>query len=304
MKATEATIGDWTRRATTVSVGGESVAVFDIPPESEEQAADVPPLLVVHGFPTSSIDFEPVASPLARRRRVVLMDLPGYGLSAKPDRSYSLFEQADVVEAVAAGTGVTEFDLLTHNMGDSVGGELLARSLEGALSFQVRRRALTNGSIYLELAQLTAGQQFLRELPDAALSDQDAPHADTLAEALVALCAPDLRTNEVRRRLHAATALLMRDGGHRLLPRLVRYIDERAEHESRWTGAIETHPAPLTVIWGRHDPIAVAAMADRLANRRPDAAVVWLDAGHWPMTERPKAFAEAVIGWLDVSPTT
>lgn len=299
MAATEEAINDWTRRATTITVASESVAVFDIPAGSQEHAADVPPLLVVHGFPTSSIDFQPVISQLARRRRVVLMDLPGYGLSAKPDRSYSLFDQADVVDAVAATTGLAEFDLLTHDMGDSVGGELLARSLEGSLPFRVRRRVLTNGSIYLELAQLTTGQQFLRQLPDAALSDEDAPSAATLSAALIDLCAPDLRTDEVRRRLQAATDLIMQEGGHRLLPRLIRYLDERAQHEPRWTGAIETHPAPVTVIWGRHDPIAVAAMADRLAERRPDTHVVWLDAGHWPMTERPEAFAEAVTQSLD-----
>ena len=46
-------------------------------------------------------------------------------------------------------------------MGDSVGGELLARSLDGTLGFTVRRRVLSNGSIYIAMAQLTDGQQFL-----------------------------------------------------------------------------------------------------------------------------------------------
>jgi pimeloyl-ACP methyl ester carboxylesterase len=300
-------LDDWERRAATMTIAGESVAVIDVPaaPPAREYDAEIaplaaaPPLLVVHGFPTSSIDFQPVIGSLSRGRHVVLVDLPGYGLSDKPDRAYSLFGQADVVEAVAAATGLTEVDLLTHDMGDSVGGELLARSLEGDLGFDIRRRVLTNGSIYLGLAQLTPGQELLRQLPDAALTEDAAPDLDTLTDALVELCAPDRRTDEVRRRLRTGAQLVRREGGQRLLPRLIRYIDQRAEHEERWTGAIEAHPAPLTVIWGRHDPIAVAAMADRLAERRPDATVVWLDTGHWPMVEAPAAFAEAAIDALD-----
>jgi pimeloyl-ACP methyl ester carboxylesterase len=295
-------VDDWERRATTMTIAGESVAVIDVPAAppgwGDEGAttapAAAPPLLVVHGFPTSSIDFQPVIEPISRGRHVVLVDLPGYGLSGKPDRAYSLFGQADVVEAVAAATGLAEVDLLTHDMGDSVGGELLARSLEGSLGFEIRRRVLTNGSVYLGLAQLTPGQEFLRQLPDAALADDAAPDLDTLTDALVELCAPDRRTDEVRRRLRTGAELIQREGGHRVLPRLIRYIDQRAQHEDRWTGAIEAHPAPLTVIWGRHDPIAVAAMADRLAERRPDTTVVWLDTGHWPMVEAPAPFAEAV----------
>jgi pimeloyl-ACP methyl ester carboxylesterase len=157
---------------------------------------------------------------------------------------------------------------------------------------------VTNGSIYLDLAQLTDGQRALREMPDAILPEGLAPDADRLTGLLLDLCAPDLRTDEVRDRLRAGADLVVRGGGNRLLARLIRYIDERARHEARWTGAIETHPSPLAVVWGRHDPIAVAAMVGRLAERRTDAAVTWLDAGHWPMVERPGDFADAVIAGL------
>ena len=36
--------------------------------------------------------------------------------------------------------------------------------------------------------------------------------------------------------------LVIRDGGGRILPRMIRYIEERRVHERRWTGAIEAHP--------------------------------------------------------------
>ena len=62
-------------------------------------------MLVLHGFPTSSYDWQHALDVLRARRRVVMLDYPGYGLSAKPDQTYSLFEQADVVEACARELG-------------------------------------------------------------------------------------------------------------------------------------------------------------------------------------------------------
>ena len=55
----------------------------------------------------------------------------GYGLSAKPDRAYTMALQADVAAAFVAELGVDRLALLTHDMGDTVGGELLARAPRG-----------------------------------------------------------------------------------------------------------------------------------------------------------------------------
>jgi LCP family protein required for cell wall assembly len=172
----------WAARTATLDVAGDAVAVLDI---AAGARATGPPLLVLHGFPTSSIDFQPAIERLARQRRVVLLDFPGFGLSAKPDRPYSLFGQADVVAVAAAHADLDEVDLLTHDMGDSVGGEVLARSLEGDLPFQVRRRVLTNGSIYLDMAQLTDGQKFLLDLPDAVLPEGSDVDPATLTDTLM-----------------------------------------------------------------------------------------------------------------------
>jgi pimeloyl-ACP methyl ester carboxylesterase len=227
---------------------------------------------------------------LAAAGPVVLLDLPGYGLSAKPDRAYTLFDQADTVEAVVRALGLASVTLVTHDMGDSVGGELLARSLDGKLSFDVSRRILTNGSIYLELAHLTDGQKLLESLPDEMLPEGAGPPVDGLAASLRATLAPDASVSDDD--LRTAAELIVLDGGNRLLPRLIRYLRERRVHEERWTGAIERHPAPLTVIWGDLDPIAVWPMAERLQAARPDATVVRLEGiGHYPMLEAPERFS-------------
>jgi pimeloyl-ACP methyl ester carboxylesterase len=270
-------------------VFGHDVFVVDCAPTAGDSASS--PLLVLHGFPTSSHDWVRVLAALARRRRVVLLDFLGFGLSAKPDQRYSLFEQADLVEGVADELGLGEVDLASHDMGDSVAGEVLARSIDGTLSFGVRRRVLSNGSVYIGMAHLTDGQQFLLSLPDERAAD--GLGRDALVGALRGTFAPDsdVPDEDVR----AAADLILRDGGDRLLPRTIRYVEERHEHEGRWTGAIERHPAPLTIIWGDLDPVAVWPMAERLHEARPDATLVRLPGvGHYPMLEAPDAFAAAV----------
>ena len=97
---------------------------------------------------------------------MLLLDFLGYGFSAKPDQAYTLAEQADVVVAFTAALGIDRLALLSHDMGDTVGGELLARQLDGTWPVEVTRRVLTNGSIYIGMAQLSPGQQLLLALPD------------------------------------------------------------------------------------------------------------------------------------------
>ena len=290
-----ALVADWASRGSVERVGDDSVFVID----TQTATGSAPPLLVLHGYPTSSIDFAAVLGTLATDRRVVLLDFPGFGLSAKPDRAYSLFAQADVVEAVVASLGIDEVDLLTHDISDSIGGELLARGIDGDLGFGVRRRVLTNGSIYLDLAHLTDGQQLLASLPDEAIPADAAPDVDALERAItdtLGRSGPASRPDPMH--VRAGAVLVVHEGGNRLLARQIRYIEERGKHESRWTGAIETHPAPLSVVWGDQDPIAVWPMTDQLLQRRDglDTPRTRLEGvGHYPMIEAPGPFAAAVL---------
>jgi pimeloyl-ACP methyl ester carboxylesterase len=282
-------IDRWEQAGSYRTIGGHRIFVVDRAAEVERHE----PVLVLHGFPTCSYDWRRTIETLAQVRRVVVPDFLGFGLSAKPDAKYSLFEQADLVEAVVAELGLWEVALLTHDMGDSVGGELLARSLDGALGFDVTNRVITNGSIYMELVQLSDGQKLLLMLPDQMLDEDQAPDRAAVATALRGTLAPDASVDDGE--LEMLAELVVRDRGSRLLPRTIRYIEERRVHEGRWTGAIERHPAPLTIVWGDVDPIAVWPMAERLHSARPDATLVRLDGiGHYPMLEASEAFDAAV----------
>jgi pimeloyl-ACP methyl ester carboxylesterase len=283
-------VARWEQRGQYRTLAGHEIFTLEIPATGREVHE---PLLVLHGFPTSSFDFHLIADSLATQRRVLLLDLLGFGLSAKPDLGYTMALQADVVMAWLALLGVSECALLTHDMGDTVGGELLARVLDGRSSLTVERRVLTNGSIYIEMAHLSAGQLLLLDLPDEPLPREGATDAAAIAQALRGTLSPQARPPDAE--LSAAAELVIHRRGHRLLPRTIRYIEERRRSQDRFTGAIETHPSPLAIVWGVDDPIAVVDMATRLHAACPSSSLDLLDGvGHYPMLEAPDRFAAAV----------
>jgi pimeloyl-ACP methyl ester carboxylesterase len=286
-------LGDWERRGAYRMLLGYRIFTVDAPALGDETRE---PLLVLHGFPTSSYDFHAVLDDLRAHRRVLLLDLLGYGLSDKPDRAYTLGLQADIAAAFVADLGVRALALLTHDMGDTVGGELLARQLDGEWSVDVTRRVVTNGSIYIEMAQLSAGQLFLLGLPDERLTG-DGLGIDVVRRGVAATFSPASQVDDDELDAHAR--LVVHGGGDMIMPRLIRYIEERRAGERRFTGAIERHPSPLGIVWGVDDPIAVAPMAARLQEARPDATRTMLEGvGHYPMIESPARFAAAVTPLL------
>jgi pimeloyl-ACP methyl ester carboxylesterase len=290
----------WEATGTYRTLCGERVFTMDAPPIGAERHE---PLLVLHGFPSSSFDYAAVLDGLRSGRRVLLFDMVGYGLSAKPDQAYTMALQADVASAFVASLGLVRLALLTHDMGDTVGGELLARRAEGTWTVDVSRRVLTNGSIYIDQAHLTNGQQFLLGLPDEKLPPGSPLDAASLAQSLretFSPLTPTVPPGWAGDPLPEAAAQVVHDDGQLLLPRLIRYIEERRSHERRFTGAIESDPSPLHIVWGMDDPIAVPSMVDTLLRARPDATADRLDGvGHYPMMEAPQRFLDAVLAGLD-----
>jgi pimeloyl-ACP methyl ester carboxylesterase len=255
----------------------------------EGPTSDVP-LVVLHGFPGSSADWRSVAPLLPRE--VITFDFPGYGRSSKdPHDSYSLFTQATVVEELLAKLGVSRCVLIAHDMGDTVAAELAARHNARTLSFAVEQIILTNGSIFIDLAQLTRGQRLTLKLPNRPSSFRLPTFVmrRSLKESFTKDCPPPPGAIDV------LIAEIRHDGGDRLMPVLIRYIEERRQHQERWTAGLVEYAGPLTLIWGERDPIAVLPMTERLAGLRPATTVITMPGvGHWPSIEAPAVLAEHI----------
>jgi pimeloyl-ACP methyl ester carboxylesterase len=272
-----------------IEASGRRIFVLDVPADVERNE----PLLLLHGFPSSSLDWHHIIDPLARDRRVVTFDFLGFGLSDKPTGiRYSLFDQATIAEEVARSLGIDRAAVASHDMGDSIAAELYARSIEGKLGFEVTRRVLTNGSVYIEMAQLSPGQQMLLAMTDEPLPLEIAPTEETFMASIAAIFGETPASEDD---LRGMWQMLARQDGQTILPRTIRYIEERRQHEERWISALREHPAPITVVWGDRDPIAVYAMAERFVSERPGTPLVTLEGvGHFPMLEAPGPLYDAI----------
>lgn len=274
----------WRDEGELVELNGRSIFVV------RRQGTGMP-IVIVHGYPGSSYDFAGVVEHLDRP--VYLLDLLGYGFSAKPrEASYSLFEQADLVEAFTADSGIAECVLVGHDMGDTVVAELLSRHNAGALSFAVPSAVLLNGSIFIDLAQLTRGQK-LGLLAQGRVMPFSFPRPFLLRNLRESV-APG--TNLGAAELADLADLIALDRGDRLLTRQINYIRERRQHQTTWTAALVEFPGRLSAVWGELDPIAVAAMPRRLASLRPATEVMMLEGvGHWPSIEVPERVAAEIV---------
>lgn len=253
------------------------------------------PVLALHGFPTASWDFAEIIARFARKRRVITFDFLGYGFSDKPARhAYSLFEQAEVALAAARDAGLSRVHLLAHDMGTSVACELCARREWNDLPLSLESLTLMNGSVHIELAQLTPGQKLLRTRLGPLFAR--ASTRFTFGVQIKQICARKPSEAEI----DAMWELVSRDDGAARLPALIGYIDERWRFHERWIGALRRLDVPTLVAWGERDPVAVLAIAQTLAGEIPGATLrTWPELGHWPQIEDPARVADTVEGFWD-----
>lgn len=276
----------WERGGRYVELGSHRVFVV-------ERGEGPETLLVLHGFPTSSFDYAGVIDRLAQRYRVIVHDHLGFGLSAKPsDHAYSLFEQADLAVQLWWTLGVTDAHLVAHDYGTSVATEVLARRERGLLPFNLRSLSLCNGSVHLELARLTWPQKLMKSPTWGPLFVRVATERLFRRRLIKTLARREAFSNSD---LAAHWAALEHGGGRLLLPKISGYLDERVRFAGRWIGALTRLDIPAHVIWGKSDPISVAAIGERLAEEIPGARLTLLDeVGHFPMVEAPEAWLDAV----------
>jgi pimeloyl-ACP methyl ester carboxylesterase len=247
-----------------------------------------PPILALHGFPASSYDWRHLAG-LLPGHRFIAFDLPGFGLSDKsPTGDYSLEGHATVAERLLAHLKVDACDVVAHDIGDSVAAELMHRINTRSLSFKLGRVALLNGSIFIDLAQLTSGQKLFLRLPPRPL--RIVPPVRMFRRQIKSLFSPEHQPPDDE--FEMMELFLQHDGGIRIVPMTIRYINERRRNQPRWTESLVEFQGELAALWGELDTVAVPAMVDRLSDLRPGTQVTrWPDVAHWPQVEVPDRVA-------------
>jgi pimeloyl-ACP methyl ester carboxylesterase len=246
-------------------------------------ATDKPVLLMIHGFPTASYDFHLLWPQLAETHRLIAFDMLGYGYSAKPGRwKYSIFQQADVVEALLKSKGVHQCAMLTHDVGDTVGQELLARRVDGKLPFELTAVAMLNGGLFPETHRAILVQKLL--LSPLGFLFTRLMNKDKLQASLRKVCSPKLSDDDIE----AAWHLMAHNNGQLRMHLLIQYMRERRENRERWLGALQKADMPFVLIDGVDDPISGEHMVQRFEELVPGKQTIRLAGlGHYPHLEDP-----------------
>jgi len=247
------------------------------------------PLVLLHGFPTSSWDWRHVWDELARHHRVIALDYLGFGFSDKPAGGpYSVFAYADQAEALLARLGIARVHVLAHDLGDTVAQELMARDRErggrrGGFA-ALASVAMLNGGIFPEVHR----PRLVQKLLDSPIGFAIARLVDRkkFGDGLAEVFGP--RTQPSEAELDGFWECANASNGLRNYHLLIRYMRERRRHRERWVAPIVEGAVPFVLINGHLDPVSGKHVIARLRQLRPAAEVRDLpDIGHYPQTEAP-----------------
>ena len=265
-----------------------------------------PALLLIHGYPFNSYDWALIWPTLTQGFTVIAPDMIGMGFSDKPVAyGYSVPDHADMHEALLEHLNVESCHVLAHDLGDSVGQELLARHEFGDWSYRaVRFESITwlNGGLFNETYTPRTMQKLMSATP---LGDIMSPlQGSRLSRRLLAPTINEMfgpNTKPSPQMMETFHQILDYNDGKRVLHKVGRFLGDRYVHRNRWVRAMRRTTVPMRLIDGPIDPNSGRHMADRYAEVIPNADVVMLadDIAHWPQLEAPEAVLEHFLAHVD-----
>jgi pimeloyl-ACP methyl ester carboxylesterase len=243
-----------------------------------------PPLVLLHGTGSHRGMWDPVVEDLARERRVIAVDLPGFAGSANEPADPSPVGLATYLEGWFAEQGLDR----PHVAGNSLGGGL---ALELA-----RRRAVASATALSPIGFWT---------PQELAFAQGSLRA---ARAIVTRLRPAIPA--LTRTAAGRIALFSQIYGRpwRLSPDEARaaidaFVDApafdavlEASGRYRFGAGDELRGVPVTIAWGTRDALLIPRQATRARRLLPWAQHVALrGCGHVPCRDDPEAVASALV---------
>ncbi len=272
---------------------------------------EAPTLLLLHGFPTSSVDWYDVAGPLSREHRVCVLDLPGFGFSDKPKgERQSLQRDSELLDHYLTEVlGVRSGAVVAHDRGDSVALVFAERCASPGAPFELSHLVLSNGNMFLPLSNLTEFQRLVLD-PKSAAQVLNALTPEMLAAGMGQSTFTPPRPLDDPTIAALAHTFSVNDGIG-VLHDTIQYLIERSEYERAWLEALSGSAVPTTLVWGLYDLVAPVRVAnyiwDMYLATKPGANEFWLlpRANHYLQNDQPKEFAEVISATLSQrSPAT
>jgi pimeloyl-ACP methyl ester carboxylesterase len=246
------------------------------------------PVVLLHGLYDSHRTWKQVDEALARDRRVLIPDLPGHGLSGRPDASYALAWYARVVARWIAALGLEQVDVVGHSFGGGVAQMLLLECPE-----RIRRLVLVaSGGLGREIRPVLR----LASVPIVveAFGQPFMGFGTRLA----------LRTGNgfSKEEIEKLAAMNAKPGSARAFSRTVRdIIDWRGQRRGFFQRVHEVGKLPpIAVFWGDRDKNIPIAHGRRLVESLDGVTFITFEGcGHYLHREQPGVFARALREFLD-----
>ncbi|WP_336518275.1 alpha/beta hydrolase [Pollutibacter soli] len=242
------------------------------------------PIVLLHGFPTSSFDWSKIWNTLTQRYQLVALDFMGYGFSDKPvNYNYTIKDNAAIVQTLLKNLKIDQYHLLTHDVGDSVAQELFALQQE-THQHRIVSCCLLNGGLFPETHRPTTTQKLL--LGPLGFLFSKMGSYKKFRSSFSVLFPETSRPSESE--MKALYDLILYNGGNKITHLLIKYITERKNNRERWVSALQNASCPLLLIDGISDPVSGKHMVSRYRELVPQSSVVEIEnCGHYPQIEFP-----------------
>jgi 4,5:9,10-diseco-3-hydroxy-5,9,17-trioxoandrosta-1(10),2-diene-4-oate hydrolase len=274
---------DWRAHQRWVLVDGRAVNTIELGGDSPDGRQ---PLVFVHGLSGNWANWLEQLPVLARRHRVLALDLPGFGHSPMPSGEISIPAYARLLDGVLAERGIDAAAIVGNSMGGFIGAEL-------AIAFpqRVERLVLVSAAGISTYAEPRAQRAI--------------PTLRRMERRLAALAAwTSARSDTVSRRPRLRSATLNLVVAHPgLIPAPLAAEQVRGAGTAGFLPALQAVldydlrerlpevACPTLVVWGERDLLINVRDADMFVELIPNSRkVVFADTGHMAMLERPDAF--------------
>lgn len=207
------------------------------------------PVFCIHGVPTSSYLYRKVLKELVRKGfRGVAIDLPGLGLSGRPEEfDYSFPNFAKFCASAAEELGLERFHLVIHDIGGPIGFALAAQNREKILSLTILNTWIDVDKFKKPLPMRPFEMPLLGEAQLAATT-----HATwhLLFKGLGASNTDQIPDEEI----DAYVDLLKRDDGGKAFLKIMRNFEDSIAFRELCHQAVQDVPYPVQAVWGAEDP--------------------------------------------------
>lgn len=247
------------------------------------------PVVLLHGLGDSHLTWTKIGPELARHRRVLIPDLPGHGLSDRPDASYKLAWYTQIMSQWLCDLGLESVDIIGHSLGGGIAQMMLLECRQ-----RIRRMGLlASGGLGREIAAVLR----LASLPYV-VEHLGQPFMQ-LGTQLAMRLARDGRTGDD---IGTSGKLNAEKGTARAFARTVQdLMDLRAQRHTFYNRVHEVSDLPpIRVYWGEKDSI-IPILHGRTfeAHVAGVRLVAFESCGHFLHHQKPSLVAQALQDFLD-----